>query len=127
MFFIAIIFSYTRAAWLSLFGAIVLGFLIKLKINFRHLFGIFLVFVIMLLPFRSQIYSVISDNKQDSSSSYLEHIQSMYNIKSDASNMERINRWKCAIEMFKEKPVVGYGPGTYQFCMEFFKCMKIKQ
>lgn len=115
LFFIAIIFSYTRAAWLSLFGAIVLGFLIKLKIKFRHFFGIFLVFVIMLLPFRSEIHSVISDNKQDSSSSYLEHIQSMYNIKSDASNMERINRWKCAIEMFKEKPVVGYGPGTYQF------------
>ena len=41
LFFIAIIFSYTRAAWLSLFGAIVLGFLIKLKISFRHFLEFF--------------------------------------------------------------------------------------
>jgi putative inorganic carbon (hco3(-)) transporter len=31
------------------------------------------------------------------------------------SNNERLNRWNSAIEMFKEKPVVGFGPGTYQF------------
>ena len=115
LFFVAIIFSYTRAAWVSLFGAIVLGLVIKLKLKLRHIFGFFLVFVIMLIPVRNQIYNIISDNKQDSSSSYFEHIQSIYNIKSDASNMERINRWKCAIEMYKQKPIVGFGPGTYQF------------
>ena len=115
LFFVAIIFSYTRAAWVSLFGAIVLGLVIKLKFKLRHIFGFFLVFVIMLIPVRNQIYNIISDNKQDSSTSYFEHIQSIYNIKSDASNMERINRWKCAIEMYKQKPIVGFGPGTYQF------------
>tara|TARA_B100000900_G_C20591196_1_gene721657 strand:+ start:414 stop:1841 length:1428 start_codon:yes stop_codon:yes gene_type:complete len=115
LFFVAIIFSYTRAAWVSLFGAIILGLIIKSKLKLRHIFGVFLVFVIMLIPVRNQVYSIISDNKQDSSSSYFEHIKSIYNIKSDASNMERINRWKCAVEMFKEKPLVGFGPGTYQF------------
>ena len=39
----------------------------------------------------------------------------MSNISSDASNLERINRWSCAIRMFKDKPVFGYGPGTYMF------------
>ena len=40
--------------------------------------------------------------------------------------MERINRWKCAIEMFKEKPLVGYGPGTYQFQYGVFQLEKDK-
>ncbi len=39
----------------------------------------------------------------------------MTNISSDASNLERINRWDCAISMFKERPFFGYGPGTYMF------------
>jgi len=39
----------------------------------------------------------------------------MSNISSDASNLERINRWSCAIRMFEDKPVFGWGPGTYMF------------
>ncbi|MCP4552224.1 MAG: O-antigen ligase family protein, partial [Bacteroidetes bacterium] len=42
-------------------------------------------------------------------------IKSIYNISSDASNLERINRWQSAIRMFKERPIVGWGPGSYQF------------
>ena len=57
----------------------------------------------------------LSNNRQDSSDNLIEHFTSLSNITTDASNMERINRWKCAIEMFKEKPFFGWGPGTYQF------------
>lgn len=39
----------------------------------------------------------------------------MTNISTDASNLERINRWSCAIRMFYEKPYFGWGPGTYMF------------
>jgi O-antigen ligase len=42
-------------------------------------------------------------------------MQSAGNVTTDASNLERINRWSCAIEMFKERPVFGFGPGTYSF------------
>jgi O-antigen ligase len=45
----------------------------------------------------------------------VEHIQSMSNISTDASNMERINRWTAAFGMIRERPVFGWGPGTYQF------------
>src|SRR5690606_13492436 len=41
--------------------------------------------------------------------------QSISNISSDASNLERINRWESALKMFKERPVFGWGPGTYMF------------
>ena len=43
------------------------------------------------------------------------HLKSVSNISTDASNKERINRWKCALRMFADKPVFGFGPGTYQF------------
>ena len=33
----------------------------------------------------------------------------------DASNLERLNRWASAFRMFEEHPVMGCGPGTYQF------------
>ena len=39
----------------------------------------------------------------------------MSNVSSDASNLERLNRWNCAVKLFKEKPFSGWGPGTYSF------------
>ena len=126
LFLVALIFSYTRAAWVSLFGALILGFLIKLKFKPKHFIAGILLLLLTLFPFRSDFSSILSENRQDSSSSFSEHIQSIYNIKSDASNMERINRWKCAISMFKQKPILGYGPGTYQFQYGVFQIHKDK-
>ena len=126
LFSVGLIFSYTRAAWVSLFGAIILGLFIKLKFKLKHFIVFFTLLVLVFFPFRNQISFIISDNKQDSSSSFTEHIQSIYNIKSDASNMERINRWKCAVNMFKEKPILGFGPGTYQFQYGIFQMYEDK-
>ena len=36
-------------------------------------------------------------------------------MSTDASNLERINRWNSAIRMFKDRPILGHGPGTYMF------------
>lgn len=33
---------------------------------------------------------------------------------SDPSTGERLNRWLCAFEMGRERPLVGFGPGTYE-------------
>jgi O-antigen ligase len=44
-----------------------------------------------------------------------ERLQSATNVTTDASNLERINRWSCALAMFEERPIMGYGPGTYAF------------
>jgi O-antigen ligase len=54
-------------------------------------------------------------NNTESSANLAEHVSSMSNISSDASNLERLNRWSCALRMFADKPVFGYGPGTYMF------------
>ena len=42
-------------------------------------------------------------------------MESFSNVSSDASNLERLNRWSCAWAMFQERPLWGWGPGTYQF------------
>ncbi|PLW97810.1 MAG: hypothetical protein C0593_07645, partial [Marinilabiliales bacterium] len=61
-----------------------------------------------------------------SSQDFIEHIQSIANISSDASNLERINRWQSAIRLFNEKPLLGWGPRTYQFVYAPFQRSKEK-
>jgi O-antigen ligase len=57
----------------------------------------------------------LEKNRQDSSGDLAEHVESMSNVATDASNLERLNRWNAAFRMFRESPVVGVGPGTYAF------------
>ena len=115
IFTAGIIFSYTRAAWLSLAGACGLWVIYKLKIRFSYLFSVALLGIIVLALSWPRIIMSLEKNRDESSSDFSEHISSMSNISSDASNLERINRWECAIRMFMEKPVFGWGPGTYMF------------
>ncbi|MBK7887087.1 MAG: O-antigen ligase family protein [Bacteroidetes bacterium] len=57
----------------------------------------------------------LESNDQVSSDDYASHVQSIGNISSDDSNIERLNRWACALRMFQDRPVLGFGPGTYMF------------
>ena len=57
----------------------------------------------------------LRSNKQDSANDFGGHIKSIYNVSTDDSNLERINRWHAALRMWKEKPILGWGPGVYKF------------
>jgi len=57
----------------------------------------------------------LEKNRQDSSGDLSEHVESISNVATDASNVERLNRWNAALDMFAERPVFGHGPGTYSF------------
>ena len=109
--------SYARAAWLSVFAVLIVWVIMRLKIKFKHLFVTFLIALSVLLVFQSQILMYLERNNTESSANLTEHISSMSNISSDASNLERLNRWSCAIRMFKDKPVFGYGPELTCFNM----------
>ena len=115
IFTTGLIFSYTRAAWISLVGALGMYFILKLKINNKIIFAILIVGIGGYALFQDKILMDLERNKVESSTDFTKHIKSISNITSDASNLERINRWNCAIRMFKEKPIFGWGPGTYQF------------
>ena len=110
-----VIFSYTRAAWVSLVGGIVIYFLIYFKVKMKVLITTLAFAIFILFNFQNEILMALEKNKQDSSNNLAEHVESISNIASDASNLERINRWSCALRMFAEKPVFGHGPGTYAF------------
>jgi len=114
-FFIALILSYARAAWISLLISIVFLVLMKFKIRLRYIFLSIAFILGLFFTFQSDIMIALERNKQDSNKDFSKHISSITNVSTDASNKERINRWKCAIRMFKERPIFGFGPGTYQF------------
>jgi O-antigen ligase len=112
---VALVLSYTRAAWISVLGAVFLAIVLLLKIQIRYILALAAVAITLLFIYRIEIIDKLNKNKQDSSAEISEHIKSISNIATDASNLERINRWNCAIAMFKERPILGWGPGTYMF------------
>jgi O-antigen ligase len=126
MLIMGLIFSYSRAAWISVAFAFGVYWIIYFKIKFRWVFLGIAVLAGLFYMFSFQFIDRLERNKQDSSTDFVEHIQSMSNISSDASNLERINRWNCAIRMYKERPILGWGPGTYQFVYAPFQRSKEK-
>ncbi|MFP5470607.1 MAG: O-antigen ligase family protein [Bacteroidia bacterium] len=116
VFLIGLYFSYTRAAWLSMIFGVAVFCIIYFRVKFKILSIIALlagVFVIM--NWNEIQYQLSKNDAEHTTEEFGERIQSMSNISTDASNLERLNRWNCAIEMFKERPVLGWGPGTYMF------------
>jgi putative inorganic carbon (hco3(-)) transporter len=112
---IALYLSYSRAAWVSVGFAIGVLILVKLHIRFKWIALSTIGLLAIFFTFQFEILDKLEKNKQDASANFIEHIQSISNISSDASNLERINRWQAALRMFNERPLVGWGPGTYQF------------
>lgn len=118
LFFILIAglyFSYSRAAWISVVVAMGIAMVLLLKIKFRWVFLTISVILVAFFYFQNEILWSLEKNKQDSSANFVEHVESISNISSDASNLERINRWQSAFRMFEQRPFWGWGPGTYQF------------
>lgn len=113
---LGIIFSYGRAAWISLLIAFGVSIIYLLKLRRTFVISIASLALLFITIFWTDIINALEKNEQDSTSENLtEHVQSITNISTDASNLERINRWNSAIEMFKRKPILGWGPGTYAF------------
>ena len=113
---VGLFFSYTRAAWLSVFGALFVWLLIYLRINFKYLLTVAAIALIGTFTFWDQIQMELARNEEvHTTEEFGTRLQSAANVSTDASNLERINRWACAIEMFKQRPLLGFGPGTYTF------------
>lgn len=110
-----LIFSYTRAAWVSLGVAVIAYVLLMLRVKFKYLLLGFFAVATLALVYQTDIVMKLERNRQDASQDFDKHIESISNISTDASNLERINRWNAAFRMFAERPILGWGPGTYSF------------
>lgn len=112
---VALFYGYSRASWLSLFvGA---GFLILLKcgLKFRHFILILFVIVGFVSVFFEPIYEKMKWNDKKDANTAVDHVKTVANLSNDESNLERINRWSCAYRMFLDRPIMGFGPATYEF------------
>lgn len=117
VFILGLFFSYSRGAWASCFGGLILMGVYTMNKKLRRI----------LIPACMALFSVLvvmwyigqakapAKNDSVSRKSLTEHIASVTNFRTDFSNAERINRWFCAWEMYKDKPLAGFGPGTYAF------------
>jgi len=112
---LALVFSYTRAAWVSIAGMAFCYLIFLFRVHTRIVFAVAAVVLIYILFSWTEIIIRLESNTERSSTDYREHLGSIANISTDASNVERVNRWLCALRMFNEKKFFGFGPGTYQF------------
>ncbi len=113
-----VVFSTSRAAFLSLFFCLFVMMLLKLQLKPLNIAVLLLIAVAAVLVFQQPLINRLQQlevSSSDHDTSLPERTLSAANISTDVSNLERMNRWLSAWRMFKEKPLTGFGPGTYQF------------
>lgn len=111
----ALVYTYSRAAWLSVFFAFVLWVIVQSKVQLKVIVAGGMILLLGMILSYDRIMVELRKNKTDSSENLVENVESITNISTDASNLERINRWNSVFAMTAEKPIFGFGPGTYMF------------
>ncbi len=111
---VGLYFSFSRAALVS----VVVSSILFLFLFFRVKLKIFVIsFVILLIVSTALFFYVKKDFSCNNASKRTDFSAMAYSIldSKNQSNIERYNRWGSAFKMFLEKPIVGFGPGTYMF------------
>ena len=108
-------FSYCRAAWISVVAAIGVYALVRSGMKIKWMLALFALGVGLFFAHQGDVLYKLGKNTQDSSYTLADQVKSISNISTDASNLERLNRWASAFRMWNERPLFGTGPGTYQF------------
>ncbi|HRG21385.1 MAG TPA: O-antigen ligase family protein [Saprospiraceae bacterium] len=115
-------FSYTRAAILSMVLSIVIYYIIKKRFMVPALaatmmiaaVGVsFLLYNNNYLRYNPVFERTITHQRFD------KLITATYNME-DISTMERVYRWVAGIQMVKDKPMMGFGPGTFYSTYEAY-------
>jgi putative inorganic carbon (hco3(-)) transporter len=112
---LAIVLSFTRAAWLSIVISLGVMIITLLKIKFKYILLGGIIIVFYFIGQRLVLVQKMEMNRIESSARISDHLKSMSNIRTDESNLERLNRWGSAFRMFEERPFLGWGPATYSF------------
>jgi putative inorganic carbon (HCO3(-)) transporter len=118
VFFTGLYLSFCRAAWISVIVALSVFLLMIMKARFMTFIFLFTGIIVYVSFNMDELKNSFRQNKIDSNvknAGFYEQTGSITNITSDVSNAERLNRWSCAMRMFRDKPVTGFGIGTYQF------------
>ncbi len=107
--------SFSRGAWIGLVGAsAIVGLVVVFKLRFRALMAVLAGGLVLLVVAGMLLVRQNPPTKPPPGGNSLGHIASVTNLTTNVSNLERINRYSCAWRMFLDRPVMGFGPGTYQ-------------
>jgi len=115
IFLIAISFAYTRAAYLGIIAALAGYALIRTKTLKYALVAATLALIVAFaflsknnryIDYAPDFHKTITHYEFDNL------IEATYKLE-DISSMERVYRWISAFYMIDEKPVLGFGPGTF--------------
>lgn len=124
---LSLMLALSRAALLSILAALFFTVLLSFKVRFPQLLMGLGILAVVAWTLQDQIYDSIEKNEAVSNDGELiNHFSSVTNLKTDASNLERVNRWICAYRMFESRPFTGFGPGTYQFEYNRFQSLENK-
>lgn len=116
LFSLAVLITQSQAVWLSLASGMIAFVLIKkyeVKTRYFIINGLILVCLSSML-----LYKVHQNKSHQSGNSYTINTplnSFIYKLSKDVSTLERINRYSCAIRMWKDRPLLGFGVGTFQF------------
>ncbi len=118
LFLMGVLLSTSRGAFLSLlaFGSVILIF--HLKPRPLHVLASVALLVVLSWSLTGTVierFDRVESLSYDSEARLVERTRSVANVSTDVSNIERLNRWVSAWRMFLERPLTGFGPGTYQF------------
>lgn len=111
----ALLYSFSRGAWLSAVVALLAG-IISLQAERRRKILLTLGLVCTLLP--AAFLWIEHGPTHDASKAdtgFVGTLRSIADVQHDRSTIDRIARWQAAWSMFKERPWTGQGPGNYQF------------
>ncbi len=114
----ALFISSSRAAWLALLLASIFYVFVRLRGGLKSLSVLLAaaIFAVWLNADALKLKLFVNPyTSTEVAGGLQDQALSVTNINSDVSNLERLNRWKCALEMGLDKPLTGFGPGTYQF------------
>ena len=73
---------------------------LEIKIKLKYILTV-VVMLGLFFAFQEQIFMSLSEIDKTHQQTF-RNIKSISNITTDASNLERINRWNCAVRMFEE-------------------------
>lgn len=112
---IALIFAYSRGAWIALLAGIVAVWIIK-----KRRMGFVIVFLVSfvlisttwLVTDKNYMRFAPDHDRTIFHPDFGEHMLATVALK-DVSNAERFYRWIAGVRMFAEKPITGFGPNAF--------------
>lgn len=113
---LGVVFSYTRASWLSLPLAGLYYLALKFRITKLGVATAYLAAFMAMGYFTYQnnflLYAPDFEKTVFNGDNFEKHLEATYNFE-DVSGMERVYRWVAAMNMAFDKPLVGSGPSTF--------------